>query len=80
METGVIEMIIILTDQDIQKHSQGKSVKAIPEIDFRSYVTTASMYAEDVYFWRDGVATAIKRRNAPLVVPDWLRGLKGVDQ
>jgi hypothetical protein len=73
-------MIIILTDQDIQKHGQGKPIETIPEIDFRSYVTTACMYAEDVYFWRDGTATAMKRRNTPLVVPDWLRGLVGVDQ
>lgn len=73
-------MIIILTDQDLQKHAQEKPIETVPEIDFRSYVTTTGMYAEDVYFWRDGVVTALKRRNAPLEVPHWLQGLTGVDR
>jgi hypothetical protein len=33
----------------------------------------AACVAEDVYFWRDGNVKALKRRNAPLEIPDWLK-------
>ena len=72
-------MIIILTDLDLRESSRGKAASDLVESDLRAHVSIARMYAEDVYFWRDGFAVALKRRNAPLVVPTWLHGLTGVD-
>ena len=37
-------------------------------------------YAEDVYFWRNGEVKPLKRRNAPLEAPEWIRNLEGVDR
>ena len=73
-------MIIILTNSDLQERSREKPIGTMMENDYRSYVSTACLYAEDVYFWRDGVITALKRRNAPLIVPEWLEGRGGVDE
>lgn len=73
-------MIIILTDMDLREGSRGKEVAQFTETDLRPAVANAGLYAEDVYFWRDGIATAMKRRNAPLEVPHWLHGLTGVDR
>lgn len=73
-------MIIILTNQDLKDGSELVSQYLIRESDLRSYVQSAALHAEDVYFWRGGVATALKRRNAPLEVPNWLHGLTGVDR
>lgn len=73
-------MIIILTDLDLREDSRGKLATELTETDLRGYVASAGLYAEDVYFWREGIATALKRRNAPLVTPNWLHGLTGVDR
>ena len=73
-------MIVILTDLDLREASRGKPVSTFNETDFRASVSSATLYAEDVYFWRDGFPVALKRRNAPLVVPTWLHGLTGVDR
>jgi hypothetical protein len=67
-------MIIILTDEDL-----GESGIPLADISFGSFdenVLPSLSWAEDVYFWRDGEVKVLKRRNAPLTVPDWLRGLQ----
>ena len=73
-------MIIILTNQDLKDESGLVPQHLLRDSHLRSYVQSAASYAEDVYFWRDGIATAMKRRNAPLEVPNWLHGLTGVDR
>lgn len=70
-------MIVILTDYDLDLASDFAEVSLD---DFDDDLWSAINAAEDVYFWRDGEVKPLKRRNAPLVVPDWLQCLEGVDR
>lgn len=70
-------MILICTLADLPSHHDGspRSMFELNEAAFRSACT-----AEDVYFWRDGDVTPLKRRNCSLEVPEWLTNRKEVDR
>lgn len=69
-------MILITTNDDVIK-----TIRDPQSIyDLNADAGKCALYAEDVYFWRDGKVKALKRRNAPLVVPEWLENLSGVDK
>lgn len=70
-------MILITTDADLV--ARGIAFEDVEFGDLRDEALSAAALSEDVYFWRTGDTRAIKRRNAPLVVPDWLKDRKGVD-
>lgn len=69
-------MILITTPNDLIE--SGREPQSI--YDLKAEPVTCALWAEDVYFWRDGKVAALKRRNAPLVVPEWLESLSGVDK
>ena len=68
------EMILICTKDDLRSDIEPRSLH---DLDDDAYLIAG--HVEDVYFWRDGNVTPLKRRNAPLIVPEWLEGREGVD-
>lgn len=70
-------MILITTDSDLI--AKGIAFEDVELGDLKDEALSAAALAEDVYFWRTGDTRAIKRRNAPLIVPDWLKDRMGVD-
>lgn len=71
-------MILITTDIDLT--SPAVPIEEISQADLNDETRHCSLWAEDVYFWRNGETIAIKRRDGPLVVPEWLENLSGVDR
>lgn len=73
-------MIIIFTKDDLKSSSRDVASSAMILSDVSDDKMPCSGWAEDVYFWRDGRVKPLKRRNAPLFVPEWLENLEGVDR
>ncbi len=73
-------MIIIYTDQDVRPEHDQVPVEIVQWGDLDADKIPSGAWAEDVYFWRDGEVKVLKRRNAPLIVPEWLKDLEGVDR
>lgn len=73
-------MILIVVDSDLRRAARDLPLAEISMWMLKNEGVIAADHAEDVYFWRDGEVKALKRRNASLVVPDWLEGREGVDR
>lgn len=73
-------MIIIYTDRDLAANCEGVPLDIIRTTHIDSDIQPSANWAEDVYFWRKGEVKALKRRNAPLVVPEWLKDRTDVDR
>jgi len=71
-------MILILTEQDLRDPEV--TMESVSLYSLRSHVGPLTAWVEDVYFWRDGQVKALKRRNAPLTVPGWLKDREDVEK
>lgn len=71
-------MILICTDADLEVGLVPLSEVGGLSLNYDAQL--AATHAEDVYFWRAGEVKPLKRRNAPLVVPEWMKNLEGVDR
>lgn len=71
-------MILICTDDDLKVTEI--PLPKIGALNLKDDALLAAAHSEDVYFWRGGEVKPLKRRNAPLVIPEWMKGLEGVDR
>lgn len=71
-------MIIIYTDQDLARKAD--SFAEVSQGRVHEDLIPCAAWAEEVYFWRDGEVKVLKRRNAPLEIPEWLKDRKDVDK
>lgn len=72
-------MIVIYTDRDLGALS-GIPFEDVQQRHVLKDLLPPASWAEDVYFWREEKVKALKRRNAPLVVPEWLESRSDVDR
>lgn len=76
-------MIVILTDIDLDADSGDISFDEVSLSHVDEDLWRSLNWADDVYFWRNtrigSIIKALKRHNALLEVPEWLKDRKGVD-